>query len=184
MFGAAGATPALSRISRYRPYLLGLSTTMISYSLYKVYGPPSQMEHACCTTDAQKKAHAKKLNLNRAVVWASLAVAIFGATYGRVSLPTTHHLASIPTNIWRPASTGAAASGISSSSSLLKLQVDGMSCGGCATKVRKAIESIRGVQNVVVDHQTGQAIVKGVGAHVNEKAIKAAIAKVGYMVGN
>lgn len=183
-FGAAGATPLLSRISRYRPYLLGLSMSMISFSFYRAYGPPSKMEHACCKSEAQKKAHAKKLAINRAVVWASLAVAIYGATYGRVSWPsvTTSKFLSTPKNLWQAGTAGAGA-GVAASSSLLKLHVQGMSCGGCATKVQKAIEGIHGVNNVVVDHKTGVAIVKGVGVHVQETMIKAAIAKLGYGVG-
>lgn len=182
--GASTATPMLSRISHYRPYLLGLSTTMISYSFYRAYGPPSKMEHACCQSEAQKKAHAKKLNINRAVVWASLAVAIYGASYGRVSLPflTKTNLMAAPKNLWQATTAGGVA-GLASSSNMLKFHVEGMSCGGCATKVRKAIEGIHGVNNVVVDQTTGLAIVKGVGVQANENIIKAAISKIGYGVG-
>ena len=142
------------------------------------------MEHACCQSEAQKKAHAKKLNINRAVVWASLAVAIYGASYGRVSLPflTKTNLMAAPKNLWQATTAGGVA-GLASSSNMLKFHVEGMSCGGCATKVRKAIEGIHGVNNVVVDQTTGLAIVKGVGVQANENIIKAAISKIGYGVG-
>lgn len=60
---------------------------MISFSFYRVYGPPSEQEHACCKTEAERKNHAKKLNINRAVVWISLCVALAGASYGKVQLP-------------------------------------------------------------------------------------------------
>jgi hypothetical protein len=72
---------------------------MISYSFYKVYGPPSKTmslshyqhqqtenEHGCCQRlSAEDKAaqHAQTLKRNRMIVWASLGVALAGASYGR-----------------------------------------------------------------------------------------------------
>jgi copper chaperone CopZ len=162
---------------------------MISYSFYNVYGPPSRREHACCKTEAEKQAHARNLTVNRTIVWASLAVAVTGATYGRVSLPNSFRSAS--KSLWKTgtgASLGGAAgaggiSSASSSSSLLKFHVEGMTCGGCANKVQKAIESTGGVQNVVVDHKTGEAVVEGVDDQVNEDNIKNAVAQAGYTAG-
>lgn len=175
-FGAAGssATPLLSKISRYRPYLLGLSSIMIGYSFYDVYGPPSRKQlPSCCQSEAQKQAHTQQLAMNRTVVWASLAVAVAGAAYGRRVPPPGVNAAIL--------SGGSQVRGTSAASaSLMKLQVGGMNCGGCASKVRGAIESVRGVENVMVDHKTGEAIVKGA---INRDSVKKAITRLGFNVG-
>ena len=126
---------------------------MISLSFYRVYGPPSKQEHACCKTEAEKRDHAKKLNINRAVVWISLCVALAGASYGRrVQLP--NKISKIGGNLLGGVGGSNGAASCIAESLKIQMQVNGMSCGGCANKVRQAIESVAGVQKVVVDYQT------------------------------
>lgn len=177
VFGAAGSsTPLLSKVARYRPYLLGLSSVMIGYSFYDVYGPPSRKQlPSCCQSEAQQQAHAQQLATNRTVVWASLAVAVAGAAYGR-RVPVASSIGAMNGGS-RLAQVG---ENSAASASLMRLQVGGMSCGGCASKVRGAIESISGVENVVVDHKTGEAVVKGA---INRELVKKAITRVGFNVG-
>lgn len=40
------------------------------------------------------------------------------------------------------------------------LRVKGMTCGGCATRVEKALRSTEGVQDVHVSFERGRAIIK------------------------
>src|SRR6266851_1434340 len=40
------------------------------------------------------------------------------------------------------------------------IRVKGMTCGGCATSVEKALESIEGVQTVRVSFERGKAVIK------------------------
>lgn len=178
--GSSAAAARLSQISRFRPYLLTLSASMISYSFYRVYGPPIQQEHACCKTEAEKERHAQRLKINRAVVWASLGVALVGASYGRVPLPkyfrNNNSLVAGPMGTTTTAAIGSMAS---SSSQVLKFQVQGMHCGGCSNKVKNAVESVGGIQKATVDHKTGSVLVEG---GMNEEAIKSAITKAGYVV--
>jgi copper chaperone len=42
----------------------------------------------------------------------------------------------------------------------VKLRVKGMTCGGCATSVEKALKATDGVQQVRVSYERGTAIVK------------------------
>jgi copper chaperone len=42
----------------------------------------------------------------------------------------------------------------------VKLRVKGMTCGGCATSVEKALKTTDGVQQVRVSYERGTAIVK------------------------
>lgn len=38
-----------------------------------------------------------------------------------------------------------------------ELHVEGMSCGGCAASVTKAVEALEGVERAEVDHAAGRA---------------------------
>ncbi len=38
----------------------------------------------------------------------------------------------------------------------IAVQIEGMSCGGCANTVKEAIEGIEGVDSAEVDHESGQ----------------------------
>eukprot|EP00592_Proboscia_alata_P022928 CAMPEP_0194424974 /NCGR_PEP_ID=MMETSP0176-20130528/24295_1 /TAXON_ID=216777 /ORGANISM="Proboscia alata, Strain PI-D3" /LENGTH=133 /DNA_ID=CAMNT_0039235075 /DNA_START=123 /DNA_END=524 /DNA_ORIENTATION=- len=129
---------------------------MIAFNFYKVYGPQLQQKaQDCCDYEARNQ-----LKISRAIVWTSLGVAIAGATYGRVPFPS----------LVRNSIAGG---------SFVKLQVEGMNCGGCANKVRNAIlESVGNRGKVVVDHKTGTATVTGVA--FNKQILKEAVERSGY----
>ena len=44
---------------------------------------------------------------------------------------------------------------------MLKLKIDGMSCGHCAMHVQQALAAVVGVESAEVDLQAGEAIVEG-----------------------
>ncbi|KAG7374002.1 mercury ion binding protein [Nitzschia inconspicua] len=195
LFGAAGSSSSslLAQVSKFRPHLLAVSACMISYSFYKVYGPPSQQEHACCKSSDDKARHARSLRISRMVAWASLGVAVAGASYGRISMPRLG-LAPFSTSsssrfVPKVSSVdlGAAAKNnvvSTTSPTSLRLLVEGMHCGGCANKIRTAIEQINGVQNAIVDHKSGLVVVEGKHGTLNEEAIKSAVSNLGYKVGD
>lgn len=56
-------------------------------------------------------------------------------------------------------------------------QIEGMACSHCQATVKKAIEALPGVNNVVVDLNSGKAIVDG---DVNSDAIAAAVSQAGF----
>jgi len=175
--GVGNTAVALSRqIARYRPYLLGLSATMIGYSFTKVYGLQERLspaKHACCENNNEDDV--ESLKFQRVVVWTSLAVAIAGASYGRVKPPraTLFSLSGAPS--MRRNDVGI------SSRKAMELYVNGMTCGGCANKVQTAIESVGKIHKANVDHTTGKVVVEAT-IDVNLESIKKAIAKAGYHV--
>ena len=205
MGAAAGASTAnaasstttsklwLQRVTRYRPWLLGLSASMIGYSFVKVYytipTQQQQQQHACCR---HANDDAQNLKFQRAVVWASLAVALAGASYGRVSIPKGVATAwsSWRRNATAPVATrkGPLVSKPSSTitSKMIQLDVDGMACAGCANKVRQALQSVDGVVGTVtVDHVTGKTVIPTEAlsaAQQNPLLLKTAIQKAGFAV--
>lgn len=59
------------------------------------------------------------------------------------------------------------------------VKVDGMSCENCANHVRKALESLAGIDDVEVNLSNKEAVVKYFGS-INEKDVKTAIDDAGY----
>ncbi|MFD1147311.1 heavy-metal-associated domain-containing protein [Saccharothrix hoggarensis] len=61
----------------------------------------------------------------------------------------------------------------------LDFVVQGMTCGGCATKVTNAVQGVAGVTDVAVDITAGTLSVTG---SADEAAITAAVEGAGYAV--
>ena len=63
----------------------------------------------------------------------------------------------------------------------ITLNVNGMMCGGCENRVKKAVSEIAGVKDVSADHNTGKVVVNMEdNASVDE--IKETIEDIGYEV--
>lgn len=62
---------------------------------------------------------------------------------------------------------------------MLKLKVDGMTCGHCAQTVTKAVEGLPSVARALVDLKAGVVTVEGA---ADEDAVRRAIEDAGYEV--
>lgn len=62
----------------------------------------------------------------------------------------------------------------------LTLNVGGMTCDGCANKVKSALKSIQGINSVEVSHETGIAVIDHMG--VSRDLVVGAIKATGYTV--
>ncbi|MDZ7713217.1 MAG: cation transporter [Rhodovibrio sp.] len=61
------------------------------------------------------------------------------------------------------------------------LEIAGLSCGGCADKTRRALETVEGVAAVTVDHQAGRAeITAEAGASPAPEDLLGAVRAAGY----
>jgi copper chaperone CopZ len=63
----------------------------------------------------------------------------------------------------------------------LKLQVEGMDCGGCEESIKKAVSRIEGVESVSASHSTGEVQVVFAGES-DEAEVRTAIEDAGYQV--
>ena len=61
------------------------------------------------------------------------------------------------------------------------LKVEGMMCGHCEARVKKALEAIPGVQSAVADHTAGTAVVT-LAAPVEDETLRAAVEAQDYKV--
>lgn len=60
------------------------------------------------------------------------------------------------------------------------LLVEGMSCGHCEMAVKKAITSIDGISEVIIDLKSGKVTV--IGENINDDNLKEAVDDAGYSV--
>ena len=63
------------------------------------------------------------------------------------------------------------------------LKIAGMSCGGCTSKVTKALQAVTGVSEVNVSLAAGEAAVQYDERLASPEQLKAAVQGVGYSVG-
>ena len=62
----------------------------------------------------------------------------------------------------------------------IKLQIDGMHCGGCQNAVRRVLTSLPSVSAVTVDLATGSASVEA-GADIDPARLVSAVEQAGYV---
>ncbi len=63
----------------------------------------------------------------------------------------------------------------------ITIKVNGMVCGGCENRVKNAVSSIEGVEEVTANHELGVVTVKA-NENVSEEAIKNKIDDIGFEV--
>lgn len=63
---------------------------------------------------------------------------------------------------------------------MLRLEISGMTCGGCARSVTRAVQAVPGVAKAVVDLEGGAVTVDGT---VAVDAVARAIERAGFTVG-
>ena len=61
------------------------------------------------------------------------------------------------------------------------IKIEGMMCGHCSGRVKKALEAMAGVEAAEVSHETGMAAVTLTG-HVSDEALAKAVTDAGYKV--
>ena len=61
------------------------------------------------------------------------------------------------------------------------LSVEGMMCGHCEARVKKALEAVAGVTEAAVDHSAGRAVVTS-DQEIADETLKNAVEEQGYKV--
>lgn len=62
------------------------------------------------------------------------------------------------------------------------IYIEGMTCEGCVSRVKKALQDLPGVENVDVNLDSGRAIVTGSEEGLKEDKLKNRVIKLGYEV--
>lgn len=69
---------------------------------------------------------------------------------------------------------------LSAATRTVTLKVEGMTCGGCATTVERALKETAGVEDAQVNYESGQAIVKYDDRKINLRQLREVIKNTGF----
>ncbi len=175
--GVSGAGIAAT-LETYRPLFIVVTFGFLAAAFYFTYRPKNRgAEGDCCTTEPAAGAEdccappstGRKLNmmtLNKVMLWVvtvlAIAFLLFPSYVG--ALLGTNDAHAVTSDMRRTV-----------------IEIEGMTCEGCATTVAKAIRSVPGVQGVTVSYEKRQAIVGTDPAQpVPIESILAALEKAGY----
>lgn len=163
VFGV-GALGAATIFATARPYLLVASALALAFGFYRVY----LRREACapgeeCSIKSSSRAA-------RLVLWtASVAVLIFALSPYYVGTLARHlnakrEIADAPQPL----------------TALQTFKVSGMTCAGCETTIKLALEQTRGVRVAEVSYERGEAVVEYDPTLTNTNKLRAAINETGY----
>ncbi len=66
----------------------------------------------------------------------------------------------------------------------LELNIEGIHCGGCSSRLTSALEQRTGIREATIDHKTGRGRIDYNPNRVKEKQIRATIDRLGFSVGS
>lgn len=167
--GAFGATALFEAM---RPYFLGSTFLLLAFAFYFTYG--SRQEESCANDGACRPGGIARFN--KPLLWIATLVALlfagfpyYSAAVSRVLIPQTT-VSSDETPIARQSQTVR----------VQRIQVSGMTCGGCAASIHQALIKLTGVVSAEVNLERKQALVRYESSKVTPQQLVDAISKAGY----
>ncbi|MCH7549052.1 MAG: cation transporter [Candidatus Krumholzibacteriota bacterium] len=158
-FSSAGVAVVFEKL---RPWFIGASIVLLGAGFYAVYFLREE-----CTGDAScKRADLRRRRTAQIILWvATVGVAAF------IFLPS--YIGAL-TEVGRGPDPARAPV-------VLTLQIDGMSCVGCAAGVREALQGVPGVESAAVSFEDARAVVSFSPMHETELTdLVDAVAAAGY----
>lgn len=139
-------------LEAYRPVFIVVTLGFLGAAFYFTYRPkqtggcrvpePTAGER-CCPSDGHRE---PRIELNHVMLWGVTVLAVGFLIF--------------PSDVALVFGTGQHA-GVTENMSRTVLQIDGMTCAGCAATAAQAMGQVPGVSSAHVDYETGQAIVLG-----------------------
>lgn len=162
-FGAAAAfEPA-------RPYLLAASVLLLAFGFYRAYFRREAASSSCEPGEACAAKPASRAS--RVTLWvASIMVLAFALSPYYVG-PLARRFTA------RPAATSAAPRPATMRATF---KVSGMTCAGCETTIRLALEKTAGVKGAEVSYDRGEAVVEYDPTVTTPEKLRDAISETGY----
>ena len=153
----------------WRPYFLGLAVVLFALAFYQTYrshDKASPCENGVCDKSNQLR--------DKALLWiAAGAVLLFTAF--------PYYSAALSRSFSKKSATPALARNPGSQTlRIQKIQVEGMTCGGCAESVRQAVIKLAGVASAAVTLERKEALVAYDGTKVTPQQMVEAITQSGF----
>lgn len=162
-----GAFGAASAFETARPYLLGVAALLLTFGFYRAY---SRREEACASDE--ECAINPISRVSRTGSWLALIVIVTFAL-------APYYTGLIARNVITP-NPQAANVEASFVVTQAKFKITGMTCSGCATTIKAALEQTAGVRRAEVSYERGEAIVDYNAKVITPEKIREAINQTGY----
>ncbi|WP_394994016.1 mercuric transport protein MerTP [Emticicia sp.] len=160
--GSSGVASTFSWLEPFRPYFIGMTVLVLGFAWYQKLKPTNQIDCNCETTQKPNFMQTKSF-LGIITVMSVLLLSF--PSYAHIFFPKTESRAIII---------------LTSEIQKAEFTIKGMTCSGCEHHVKTEINKLKGIVEVVVSYEKGNAIVKFDSKQTNIKEIEKAINSTGY----
>lgn len=153
----AGSIGAFSAFETYRPYFIGLTAILLGVAFYMTYRKREvKCEDGSCRIEGAGK-------WNKIGVWSATVIAALAITY-----PYLAAKPSVATNAaFAPKAN-------------VVLNIEGMTCNACATRIQDTLSDLKGVHSVSVEYETKKARVAYDSTLVTPDVLVNRVNEIGY----
>ena len=160
--GSSGIASTFSWLEPFRPYFIGMTVLVLGFAWYQKLKPQQQIDCNCETNQKQNFMQTKSLLGSITVI--SVLLLSF-PSYAHIFVPKTKITAIV-----------------TSTSKIQKVEftIKGLTCSGCEHHVKTEISKLKGIVEVIVSYEKGNAIVKFDNKQTSIEQIEKAINSTGY----
>jgi len=138
---AFGVSAAFEKV---RPLFLGVTPLLLGIAFYFTYF----RKHSCEPGSSCAAPNPKLRRFNRVMLWLATAAVLAFAMFPQY------------VGLLANASTSTAAMAVDTETTIVTLDIDGMTCEACAIHLQAALGSVAGVQTASVSYADGQAVLR------------------------
>lgn len=160
--GTSGLASTFSWVEPFRPYLIGLTIFVLGFAWYQKLKPKKQIDCKCEIDEKQNFMQTKSF-LGIVSVIAILLLSF--PIYASVFFPKVNN-SSIITQEYK--------------TQKVEITIKGMTCSSCEHHVKTEISKLKGIAEVLVSYENGNAIVKFDNKQTSITEIEKAINSTGY----
>jgi len=164
--GTSGLASTFSWMEPYRPYLLGITVTVLGFAWYQKLKPRKPQEITCDCKEDKPSFWQGKTFLALVTVLAFLLMAF--PKYSHIFYPKTEKKEIVVVD--------------KSSIQQVQLNIKGMTCEACTETINLALSKVPGVLEYKTEYKDGSSTVKFDNSKTGEQAIVNAVNETGYKV--
>ncbi len=160
--GSSGLASIFSWLEPFRPYFIGMTVFILGFAWYQKLKPQKQIDCKCETTEKPNFMQTKSF---LGIITVMTVLLLSFPIYAHIFFPKTENKAII-----------------TQTSEIQKVEftITGMTCSGCEHHVKTEISKLKGIVEVVVSYEKGNAIVKFDNKQTSIQEIEKAINSTGY----
>jgi len=160
--GSSGLASTFSWLEPFRPYFIGMTVLVLGFAWYQKLKPQQKID---CNCEITQKPNFRQTKSFLGITTVMTVLLLSFPSYAHIFFPKTESKTIVtPT------------------SELHKVEftIKGMTCSGCEHHVKTEINKLKGIVEVVVSYDKGNAVVKFDSKQTNIEEIEKAINSTGY----